>query len=73
MRVVQSPEVSHLLVSDLFLKQSEDGMAMTDGHGMSWVMLWVMLWEPGSRGLQNCCSVCLIQDNGEADASSAYR
>ena len=35
MRLVQSPEVSDLVVSDIFLKQSEDGMVI----GWSWVML----------------------------------
>lgn len=61
-RVVESPEVSDLVVSDIFLKQSEDGMAIG----------WSLVIGPRNHVvIDMCCrSVCLIQDNKEADATN---
>lgn len=50
MRVVESPEVSDLVVSDIFLKQSEDGMAI------GWSL--VMLAEPCSH--RHVLPLCLF-------------
>lgn len=49
-RVVESPEVSDLVVSDIFLKQSEDGMAI------GWSL--VMLAEPCSH--RHVLPLCLF-------------
>ena len=61
MRVVESPKVSDLVVSDIFLKQSEDGMAM------GWSLV-----SQNHTVIDMCCLLCLlvIQDNKEADATN---